>query len=71
MLCSESQFVFEQDDGSKFGSVIFNVEAILFTLYDSVASGNTDVIDSDLTFMTSTQFEFGLILSYSQKMDVS
>ena len=30
-----------------------------------------NIVDSYLTFMTSSQFEFGLLRSYSQQMDVS
>lgn len=49
----QSEFVLEQDNGSKFRSIIFDVEAILLALDDCMASANTNVIDSYLTLMAS------------------
>lgn len=53
MLSFESKFILQKDDGSKLRSVVFNVETILFTFDDSMASAHTDIIDSDLAFVTT------------------
>jgi hypothetical protein len=38
MECFQSQFVFEQYDGSELRGVVFDVEPVLFALDDSMAS---------------------------------
>lgn len=54
MVSLKSQLVFKHYDGSEFGSVILNVESVLLALDYSMASADTDVIDSNLTFMASS-----------------
>ena len=61
----ESQLIFKHNNGSEFRSVILNVEPILLALNYCVTPADTDVIDSNLTFMASSKFEFGLSRSYS------
>lgn len=62
MMSLQSQLVLEQDDGSKFRCIILNVEAIWFTLYDSVTSRNGNVVYPDLRLMTSSKLELGLLI---------
>ena len=71
MLGLESQLVLEKNDGSKLRSIVFDVEAVRLTLDDGVTSGNTDVVNSHLTLVASSQFELILLWSHCQKMDVS
>ena len=54
MMCLESQLVLQENDCSKLGGVVFDVETVLLTLDDCVTSANTDVVDSNLTFVTSS-----------------
>jgi len=54
MMSLESQLVFKQDDCTKLGCIVLNVEPILFTLDNCVTSAHTDVVNSHLTFMTSS-----------------
>lgn len=66
MLGFESKLVLEQNNGSKFGGVIFNIEAILLALYNCMTSTHTDIIDSHLAFMASSKLEFRLFRCHSQ-----
>lgn len=54
MLSLESQLVFQKDDRAELGGVVFDVEAVLLTLDDSMAPTDTDVVDSHLTLVPST-----------------
>lgn len=71
MMSFKSQLVLKQNDCSELGSIIFNIEAILFALDDCMTSTNTDIIDSYLTFMTSSKLELSLLWSNSEQMNVS
>lgn len=64
MMSLKPQLVFEENDGSELGSIIFDVETVLLTLDDSVAPAHTNIVDSHLTLMTSSQFEFTLLRSH-------
>lgn len=66
MVSLEPQLVLEEDNGTKFGRVVFNVESILFTLDDSVTSTHTDIVDSNLTLMSSTKLELSLLVRNGQ-----
>ena len=70
MVCLQSELVLQKDDGSKLRGVVFDVESILLALDDSVASTDTDIIDSDLGLMTTSKFEFSLLRSHCQQMDI-
>ena len=71
MLSFQPKLLFQQDDGSKLWRVVFDVKAIVLTFNDCVTSAHTDIINSDLTLMTSTKLELRLLWRYRQKMDVS
>lgn len=71
MVGLQSQLVLEQDDGSEFRRVVFDVETVWFTFDDSVASAYTDVVYPDLTFVSSTKLEFCLLWCHSEQMNVS
>jgi len=53
MVLCESQFLFEQNNSSKFAKVVLDVESVFLALDDGMAAGDRDVIDSHFTFMTS------------------
>jgi len=57
MLSLESQLLFQQDDSTELGRVVFDVETILLALYDSVTSTNANVVDTNLTFMSTPELE--------------
>ena len=67
----QAKLIFQQDDGSELGRVIFDVKTIMFAFYNCMASGNTDIIDSHLRFMTSTKFKLSLFWCDSQQMNIS
>ena len=50
----QPQLIFEQNNGTEFGRVIFNVETILLAFDDGMASADTDIVDSHLTLVTSS-----------------
>ena len=54
VLCLEPQLLFQQDDGSKLGGVVLDIEAILLALYDGVTSTHADVVDTHLTLMATS-----------------
>jgi hypothetical protein len=54
VMSFESKLIFEKNDSSELGGVILDIETIRFTLNDSMASTNTDIVDSYLTLMTSS-----------------
>lgn len=58
MILFQFEVVFQQDNCAKFAAVVFNVETVRFTLYDRVAPGYRDVIDTNFTFVATTQLEF-------------
>ena len=58
MMCLESQLVLQENDCSKLGGVVFNVETVLLTLDDSVASTDRDIIYTHLRLVASSQLEF-------------
>jgi hypothetical protein len=57
MLSLESQLLFQQDDGTELGRVVFDVEPILLALNDSVTPTHADVVDTNLTFMSTPELE--------------
>lgn len=71
MLSLESQLLFQQDDGTELGRVVFDVEPILLALNDSVTPTHADVVDTNLTFMSTPELELWLLWSHSQKMNIS
>lgn len=66
----QAKLIFQQDDCTELGRVVFNVKTVMFAFYDCVTSGNTDIIDSNLRFMTSTKFKLSLLGCDSQQMDI-
>jgi len=60
VLCLQSELVLQEYNGTEFRSVIFDVKTILFTLDDCMASTDTNVVDTYLTLMTPSKFEFWL-----------
>lgn len=71
MVSLQSQLVLEEDDRAELGRVVFNVEPILFTLDNGVAPTHTDIVDSNLTLVSSSQLELSLLVRNRQQMDVS
>lgn len=71
MLGLESQLVFQKDDRAELGGVIFYVEAVLLTLDDSMAPADTDVVDTHLTLVASSQLELRLFWRDRKQMNVS
>jgi hypothetical protein len=67
----ESELVLQQDDRAKLTRIVFDVEAVWFALDDSVASTYTNVVDSDLRFVTSAQFELVLVSRDCKQVNVS
>jgi hypothetical protein len=65
------QLVLEEDDGSELGSIVLNVETVLLTLDDGVTPTDRDVIDSHLTLVASSKFEFALVRCHGEQVDVS
>lgn len=66
----QAKLIFQQDDCTELRRVVFNVKSVMFAFYDCVTSGNTDIIDSNLRFMTSTKFKLSLFRCDSQQMDI-
>jgi len=66
----QSELIFQKDDGTELRGVVFNIETILLALDDSVASTDTNIIDSNLGLMTTSKFKFSLLRSYRQQMDI-
>lgn len=64
VMSFQSQLVFEQNYGTKFRCIVFNIESIRLALDDSVASTDTDVIYPNLTLVTSSKLELCLFWSY-------
>jgi hypothetical protein len=64
MVSFKSKFIFKHNNSSKFRCIILNIKSILLALNNSMASAYTDVINSNLTFMSSSKFEFRLDGSY-------
>lgn len=58
VMSLQSKLVFQKDDGAEFGSIVFDVEAVLLTLDDSVASTDRDIIYTHLRLMASSKLEF-------------
>ena len=71
MLCLKPKFLFEEDDGSKFGSIVLNVEAILLTLDDCMTATDTNIVDSDLALVAPAKLELRLLGSDCEQVDVS
>lgn len=71
MLCLQPKLVLKKNDGSELGSIVLNVEPILLALNDSMATTNTDVVDSHLALMTSSKLELRLLWRDRKQMDVS
>jgi hypothetical protein len=66
----QSELIFQKDDGTELRGVVFNIETILLALDDSVASTDTNIIDSNLGLMSTSKFKFGLLRSHRQQMDI-
>lgn len=67
----KSQLVLEKYNCSKFTSVVLDIEPILFAFYDCMTSANTYIVNSNLTFVTTSQFEFTLFWRHCEKMNIS
>ena len=70
MVGPQSELIFQKDDGTELRGVVFDIETILLALDDSVASTDTNIIDSNLGLMTTSKFKFSLLRSYRQQMDI-
>jgi len=66
----QSELIFQKDDGTELRGVVFNIETILLAFDDSVASTDTNIIDSNLGLMTTSKFKFCLLRSHRQQMDI-
>ena len=71
MLGLESKFLFEENNGSKFGGVVLDVKAVLLALDDSMTATDTNVIDSHLALVAPAQLELRLLWSDGEQVDVS
>jgi hypothetical protein len=71
MLCLQPKLVLKENDSSKLGSIVLNVEAVLLALDDCVAPTHTDVVDSHLALMPSSKLELRLLGGNCEQMDVS
>ena len=71
MLGLESKFLFEENNGSKFGGVVLDVKAVLLALDDSMTATDTNVIDSNLALVAPAQLELRLLWSDGEQVDVS
>lgn len=70
MVGLQSELIFQKDDGTELRGVVFNIETILLAFDDSVASTDTNIIDSNLGLMTTSKFKFCLLRSHRQQMDI-
>ena len=70
MVGLQSELILQKDDCTKLGGIVLDVETILLALDDSVASTDTDIVDSHLGLMTTSKLEFGLIRSHRQQVDI-
>ena len=71
MACLQPQLVLEENYGAELGGVVFDVESVRLALDDGMTSAHTDVVDSNLTLMTSTKLELALGVGNSEQMNVS
>jgi len=71
VACLESELVLQKNDGSELRSIVLDVESVWFALDDGVTSAHTDVIDSHLTLVTSTELELALGVGDCKQMNVS
>ena len=53
VLSLQPQFLLQKDDGSEFGSIVLNVEAVMLTFDDSVTATHTDVVDTHLALVST------------------
>lgn len=60
MLGLKSKFLLQQYDGSKFGGIVFYIEAVLLTLDDGMTSTDTYVVDPNLALVAPSKFELRL-----------
>ena len=53
MKSLEAQLVLQKYNSSEFTSVVFDIESVRFTLYNCMASANTYIVNSNLTFVST------------------
>lgn len=70
MLCFQSQLILQEDYRAELRCIILDVEAVLLTFDDSMTSADTDIIDTYLTLVTTTQFEFWLFWRDREQMNI-
>ena len=71
MVSLQSQLVLKEHDGSELRGVVLDVEAILLALDDGVEARHTDVVDSDLRLVASSELELRLLRSHCQQVHIS
>ena len=71
VLGLESQLLLEQNDGAELGGVVLDVEPVMLALDDGVTPTHTDVVDSHLAFVASSEFELRLVGGHCEQMDVT
>ena len=53
MKSLEAQLVLQKYNSSEFTSVVFDIESVRFALYNCMASANTYIVNSNLTFVST------------------
>ena len=61
--------LFDKDESTEFRLVIFKHKLAIFELNLCMAARNRDIVDSEITFVTTTQFENILLGCGSDNVD--
>lgn len=65
MLSLKPELVFKKDDSTELWGIVLNVEAVLLAFDDSMAATNTNIVDTNLTLMTTAKLELRLFVGNS------
>ena len=71
MVRLQPQLVLEEDDGAEFGGVVFDVEPVYLAFNNGMAPTDRDVVYPNLTLVTTSKLELGLLWRHRKQMDVS
>lgn len=71
VLSLQPKLLLQENNCTELGRVVLDVETILLAFDDSVTSTDTDIINSHLTLVASSEFELRLLRSHGQEMNVS
>jgi hypothetical protein len=66
MVGFQPQLLFEKNNCAKLGGIIFDVKSVVFTLNNGMASRYTNIVDSDLGLVASSQLELSLLRGKSE-----